>query len=116
MVTLASAVAAVVLSILFAFLANRLALADPLGLEDFVRVFTRSDGPPNYPAVRLALTTAVLVVASPGLSRPFRFFGRVVLALGFLSTVGLSAATLAGAVGGLAAGAAARPVKTIAPR
>ncbi len=90
-----------------AYLSHRAAVADPVGLEDFVRGLTRSGDPTEIPAIRLACVTAVLVVASPGLSRPFRFFGRIVLALGFLATVGIPASTFAGAVGGLAAGAAA---------
>lgn len=103
----ASQVAAVLSSITVAYLSHRAAVADPVGLEDFVRGLTRSGDPTEIPAIRLACVTAVLVVASPGRSRPFRFFGRIVLALGFLATLGIPASTFAGAVGGLAAGAAA---------
>jgi uncharacterized membrane protein YbhN (UPF0104 family)/tRNA A-37 threonylcarbamoyl transferase component Bud32 len=103
----ASQVVAAALSIAVAYASQEVALADPLGLEDFVRALTRSGDPLGFPGIRLAVTTAVLVVASPGLSRPFRFFGRIVLTLGFLATVGLSASTFVGAVGGLAAGVVA---------
>ena len=41
-----------------------------------------SGSPPIYLAVRLALATAVVVVASPYLARPFRYLGRSVVGIG----------------------------------
>ena len=102
-----SMVAAIVVGFLVSYASHRIALGDPLDFGEFIRLFTRSEGPAVYPGVRLVAGTAVLVAASPAVSRPFRFFGRVVLGLGFFASLGLGAATLAGSIGGLAAGAAA---------
>ena len=102
-----SMVAAVVVGFFLSYSSHWLALSDPLDLEEFIRLFTRSEGPAVFPGVRLVASTAVLVAASPALSRPFRFFGRVVLGLGFFASLGLGAATVVGSIGGLAAGAAA---------
>jgi uncharacterized protein (TIRG00374 family) len=102
-----SMVAAVIVGFLLSYASHRFALSDPLDLEEFTRLFTRSEGPAGFPGVRLVAATAVLVTASSAVSRPFRFFGRIVLGLGFLASLGLGAATIAGSIGGLAAGAAA---------
>ncbi|MGI9645935.1 MAG: hypothetical protein ACR2O6_11565, partial [Ilumatobacteraceae bacterium] len=106
----ASAVASVVLGILIAFIAQRLVLEEPVSLETFLRTFTASEGPPSFPAIRLLAVSAVISTLSPAVSRPFRFFGRVVMLLGFLGTIGLGAATFAGAVSGLTAGVAAAAI------
>ncbi len=98
------ALAAAVLALLVGYVAQRLALPEPVSLGDFLRQFTVSEGPAAFPGIRLAFATAVLVTASPSLSRPFRFFGRIVLTLGFLASVGLDVATVAGAIGGLVTG------------
>ena len=102
-----SMVSAVVVGFFLSYASHRLAVNDALDIEEFARQFTRSEGPAGFPGVRLGAATAVLVAASPAVTRPFRFFGRIVLGLGFIATVGLGAATVAGSIGGLAAGAAA---------
>jgi uncharacterized protein (TIRG00374 family) len=102
-----SMVAAVVVGFFLSYASHRVALAEPVDLEEFIREFTRSEGPAGFPAVRLVAATAVLVVASSAVTRPFRFFGRIVLGLGFFAGLGLGAATVPGSIGGLAAGAAA---------
>ncbi len=99
--------AAVVIGLLVAFGIHRFAQVAPLDLAAYLRLFTVSDGPPEFPNIRMVVGTAVLVVSSPSLSRPFRFFGRILLVVGFLSAVGLGVTTVVGAVGGLAAGAVA---------
>jgi uncharacterized protein (TIRG00374 family) len=63
--------------------------------------------PAVYLAVRLALASGVILVASPHLTRPLRHTGRVVLLLGALSTIALGVSHPSGAVAGLAVGAAA---------
>lgn len=60
--------------------------------------------PPVYAAVRLALATAVIVTASPHVTRPFRAVGRVIVALGAVSAVALQVAHASGVVAGLAIG------------
>jgi hypothetical protein len=102
-----SMLAAVVLGFFVAYASHRFALGDPLDFDEFVRLFTRSEGPAGFPAVRLVAATAVIVAASPAVTRPFRFFGRIVLGLGFFASLGLGAATVVGSIGGLAAGAVA---------
>ena len=109
-VSAAAAVASVVVALLLAYLAQRLVIDEPLDIGDFLREFTVSEGPPSFPAVRLLTASAVLSTLSPAVSRPFRFFGRIVLLLGFLGTVGLGTSTVAGAAGGLAAGVTAAAV------
>ena len=67
-----------------------------------------STAPPQvYVAARLALASAVIVAASPHLSRPFKLAGRAVLLFGGLSGVALGIAYPIGALAGFAAGVAA---------
>jgi hypothetical protein len=106
-VLVVSMVAAVVVGIFLSYESHRFALGDPLDFEEFIRLFTRSEGPAGFPGVRLVAATAVIVAASPAVTRPFRFFGRIVLGLGFFASLGLGAATVPGSIGGLAAGVAA---------
>lgn len=65
------------------------------------------DPPPVYAAVRLALVSAVIVTASPHVTRPFRLVGRGVLGLGSLAAVALQVAYPSGVVAGWAVGLAA---------
>jgi uncharacterized membrane protein YbhN (UPF0104 family) len=66
-----------------------------------------ADGPPVYPASRLAVITAVIVTASPHLTHPFRVVGRVTLALAAVAAVALQVAFPSGAAAGWAVGLAA---------
>jgi uncharacterized membrane protein YbhN (UPF0104 family) len=66
-----------------------------------------ADPPPVFAAVRLAIGTAVIVTASPHVTRPFRIVGRVVLGLGALAAVALQVAYPSGAAAGWAVGLAA---------
>lgn len=65
---------------------------------------------PTYAAVRLALVTALVVTASPQVSRPVRRVGRLLLGVAAVSVVALGAAypigVLAGFLSGVVAGAA----------
>ena len=109
-VSAAAAVASVVLGLLIAHIAQRLVLDEPVPLGTLLRTFTVSEGPPSFPAVRLLAAAAVISTLSPAVSRPFRFFGRVVLLFGFIGTMGLGVATFAGAIGGLTAGVTAAAI------
>lgn len=102
-----TAVVAAMLGLLLAVFGSWVALGDADSVPDFLGRLTVSEGPASYPAIRLVAATAVLVVMSPAISRPYRFFGRLVVGFGFLSSVGLGVATFVGSVGGVAAGAAA---------
>jgi len=74
-------------------------------LSSSFRAVSSSTPPPVYLAVRLALATAVVVMASPHLSRPLRFAGRCVLVLGALGGIALGATLPIGMVAGLLVGA-----------
>src|SRR4029450_6360783 len=65
------------------------------------------DPPAVYPAMRLAFAAAVVVAASPHLSRPLRFVGRLGITIGGLASIALGIALPIGVVAGLAAGFAA---------
>ena len=66
---------------------------------------------PVYVAVRLAVATAIIVTASPHLTRPLRYWGRVLVLLGAVAAVAFEAAwpigSLAGILVGIGAGALA---------
>ena len=57
-----------------------------------------------YLAVRLALATAVVVMASPYLARPLRYVGRVVVGLGAVAGIALGTALPIGMVAAFAVG------------
>jgi uncharacterized membrane protein YbhN (UPF0104 family) len=65
---------------------------------------------PVYLAVRVALATAIIVTASPHVSRPLRYWGRVLLLLGAVSAVALSIAWPIGALAGFIVGIGAAAV------
>jgi uncharacterized membrane protein YbhN (UPF0104 family)/tRNA A-37 threonylcarbamoyl transferase component Bud32 len=68
---------------------------------------TASGPPPVFPAVRIALLTAILVTTSPHLGTPSRRAGRLFLTLGTLASIALGAVQPMGAIAGLSLGAAA---------
>jgi hypothetical protein len=70
---------AVALAVGFALVAGWLAGTD---WSESFKAVAASGAPPIYLAVRLALATAVPVMASPYLARPFRCLGRWVVGLG----------------------------------
>ena len=74
--------------------------------SDGLRSLTSSDPPAVYPAMRLAIAAAIIVAASPHLSRPLRTLGRLVVTLGALASITLGVAEPIGVVAGLAVGLA----------
>ena len=68
---------------------------------------TSSGPPPVFPAVRIALITAILVTTSPHLGMPSRRAGRLFLALGILASIALGAVQPVGVIAGLSLGTAA---------
>jgi uncharacterized membrane protein YbhN (UPF0104 family) len=66
-----------------------------------------TSGPADAVAVRLAGITAVTVVASPHIARPFRATSRWLVAVGVVSLVNLGATTPSGALLGVVCGTAA---------
>ena len=71
---------------------------------DSLRAMTASASPPVYVAVRLALATAVVVMASPYMARPFRYLGRVVVGVGALAAIALETAFPIGMLAAFAVG------------
>jgi uncharacterized membrane protein YbhN (UPF0104 family)/tRNA A-37 threonylcarbamoyl transferase component Bud32 len=68
---------------------------------------TSSGPPPVFPAVRIALVTAILVTTSPHLGMPSRRAGRLFLAIGTLASIALGSVQPVGVIAGLSLGTAA---------
>jgi uncharacterized membrane protein YbhN (UPF0104 family) len=74
------------------------------GWSSMVDGLTGSDPPPVYPAVRVALATALIVTTSPHLGRPVRRFGRWVIGLGAFAGIALGISLPLGVFAGFAVG------------
>jgi uncharacterized membrane protein YbhN (UPF0104 family) len=74
------------------------------GWAAIVDGLTGSNPPPVYPAVRVAIATALIVTTSPHLGRPVRRLGRWVIGLGALAGIALGIALPLGVVAGFAIG------------
>lgn len=74
------------------------------GWSAMVDGLTGSNPPPVYPAVRVAIATALIVTTSPHLGRPVRRLGRWVIGLGALAGIALGIALPLGVVAGFAIG------------
>ena len=81
---------------------RRTARRDRLGRQP--RALSASGSPPVYVAVRLAVATAVVVMASPYLARPLRYVGRAVVGVGALAAIALETAFPIGMVAAFAVG------------
>jgi uncharacterized membrane protein YbhN (UPF0104 family)/tRNA A-37 threonylcarbamoyl transferase component Bud32 len=84
-----------------ALLAGRLAGTD---WSESLRAMAASGSPPVYVAVRLALATAVVVMASPYMARPLRYVGRAVVGVGAVAAIALETALPIGMVAAFAVG------------
>ena len=84
-----------------ALVAGRLAGTD---WSDSFKAVAASGSPPIYLAVRLALATAVVVVASPYMARPFRYLGRSVVGIGAAAGIALGTSLPIGMVAAFAVG------------
>jgi uncharacterized membrane protein YbhN (UPF0104 family) len=98
---LAEEVLAGALAVGVALVAGRLAGTD---WSDSFRALAASGPPPNYLAVRLALATAVVVMASPYMGRPFRHTGRWVVGVGAAAGIALGTSLPIGMVAAFAVG------------
>jgi len=84
-------------------------MADLIGGEsvgDTVDVVVRAGSTPSYPLVRLAVITAIVVAASPYLSRPTRFLGILAVIVVMPAAMYLGVASVMDIVGGVALGVA----------
>lgn len=61
-----------------------------------------SDPPAIFPSLRLAVTAAIIVTASPHLSRPLSYLGRWIMGIGALATVALGVAVPIGVLAAMA--------------
>jgi uncharacterized membrane protein YbhN (UPF0104 family)/tRNA A-37 threonylcarbamoyl transferase component Bud32 len=89
------------LAVGFALVAGWLAGTD---WSESFKAVAASGSPPIYLAVRLALATAVVVMASPYLARPFRYLGRSVVGLGAVAGIALGISLPIGMVVAFAVG------------
>ena len=96
-----------VLAIGFALVAGKIGGTD---WPDSLDALTHSGKPPVYLAVRLAVATAVVVVASPHMSRPLRYLGRWVVGLGAIAGVALGTTLPIGMIAGFAIGIASAAI------
>ncbi len=85
----------------FAMLAGRIAGTD---WSSSLEALSAKGTPAVYLAVRLAVATAVVVMASPHMSRPLRFIGRWVVTVGALAGIALGVTLPIGMVAGLLIG------------
>jgi uncharacterized membrane protein YbhN (UPF0104 family)/tRNA A-37 threonylcarbamoyl transferase component Bud32 len=72
--------------------------------SDSFKAAATSGPPPIYLAVRLALATAVVIMASPYMARPFRYLGRSVVGIGAVAGIALGTSLPIGMVAALAVG------------
>jgi uncharacterized membrane protein YbhN (UPF0104 family) len=92
------------LAVAFAMLAGLIA---GTAVSEGLRSLASSEPPAVYPAMRLAMATAVIVAASPHMSRPLRVFGRSIVGIGAIASIALGVALPIGIVTGVTAGLAA---------
>jgi uncharacterized membrane protein YbhN (UPF0104 family) len=74
------------------------------GWSEMIDGLTGSAPPVVYPAVRVALATALIATTGPHLGRPLRRLGRWVIWFGAIAGVALGVALPLGVIGGLAIG------------
>ena len=84
-----------------ALLAGRIAGTD---WSESLRAMAASGSPPVYVAVRVAVATAVVVMASPYMTRPLRYVGRAVVGIGAVAAIALETALPIGMVAAFAVG------------
>jgi uncharacterized membrane protein YbhN (UPF0104 family) len=72
--------------------------------SDSLKAVGASGSPAVYLAVRLALATAVVVMASPYMARPLRYLGRAVVGLGAVAGIALGTSLPIGMVAAFAVG------------
>ncbi len=93
--------AAGALALGFALVAGKVAGTD---WATSLKAIGASGSPPVYLAIRLAVATAIVVMASPHMSRPLRFIGRWVVTFGALAGIALGVTLPIGMLAGLLIG------------
>ncbi|MFN8169267.1 MAG: lysylphosphatidylglycerol synthase transmembrane domain-containing protein [Candidatus Nanopelagicales bacterium] len=79
-------------------------IAAGTSLSATLTAFTSAEPPSVYLATRLAVVTAVITTASPHVTRPLRWVGRLLIVLGGVAAVVIGIATPLGAFAGFAVG------------
>jgi len=97
-------VIALALAVALALLVSVLGGTPP---EQGIATLFSADTGAVYVPLRISVATAVIVTASPHVTRPFRIVGRLVLVLGAVATTALGLAYASGALAGAAVGLAA---------
>jgi len=92
---------AALLALLFSAIAGRAAGTD---LDVSLRAVSSSQPPAVYLAVRAAIAIAVVVMASPHMSRPLRFLGRWIVVAGAIAGVALGTTLPIGLLAGVLIG------------
>ena len=87
-----------------------LGLAAGTSASQSLQQLVSAEPPAVYLATRIALTTAIIVTASPHLARPIRWVGRLVLLIGAFSGVVIGTTLPIGALAGLAVGMVAAAI------
>ena len=72
--------------------------------SESLRAMAASGSPPVYVAVRVAVAAAVVVMASPYMTRPLRYVGRAVVGIGAVAAIALETALPIGMVAAFAVG------------
>jgi uncharacterized membrane protein YbhN (UPF0104 family) len=98
---------AALLSVGFAALAG---LIGGTSWSSMVDALFGADPPAVYPAMRLAVATAVVATTSPHIAHPLRYIGRWVIAVGTVAAIALGIALPLGILTGYAVGFAAAAV------
>ncbi len=89
------------LALVLALLAGRAAGTD---WSTSLNAFGASGTPPVYLAIRLAIATAIVVMASPHMGRPLRFIGRWLVTFGAVAGIALGVTLPIGMIAGLLIG------------
>lgn len=97
-------VLAAALAVVFALMVGRLSGTDPV---TSLRGLVRTEPPAVYVGVLLAVSTALVVAASPHVARPVRTVGRLILLVGAVAGIDLGVAVPIGMAGGFFVGVAA---------
>lgn len=98
---------AVVIAISLAGLAS---MAAGTSFSDGIRALFSPGPPPVYLAMRLAVVTAIVVTASPHLTRPMRNIARVIITIGAVGAIGLGVSFPIGVVAGFFVGVSAAAI------
>ncbi|MFA7265954.1 MAG: lysylphosphatidylglycerol synthase domain-containing protein [Candidatus Nanopelagicales bacterium] len=91
-------------------LAGFASVAAGTSISDGIRALFSPGPPPVYLAMRLAVVTAIVVTASPHLTRPMRNIARAIITIGAIGAIGLGVSFPIGVVAGFFVGIGAAAI------